>query len=222
MLFIAQIHSKYTKHRFQEWKENETIRHNMALAVLFEFRCNADPDWGGPFAPPPAFLLPFVRILSRVYVRNSTQTKTFVMQNNLAQNYPFQRRRKEKQNQMHYAAWSAWLRQTCLMSLLDWSNYMVFKNCGTTAIVWERSRCEMEMKTLSHVVLLVLILIEAGKASKREFNTRRDFTERVDAMEKSLGLLKEGFSSLSLLVADLMKGVKKQKWHSNSQWFWWI
>ena len=39
MLFIAQIHSKYTKHRFQEWKENETIRHNMALAVLFEFRC---------------------------------------------------------------------------------------------------------------------------------------------------------------------------------------
>ena len=66
------------------------------------------------------------------------------------------------------------------------------------------------MKTLSHVVLLVLIQIEAGKPSKREFNMRRGLPDRVDAVEKSLGLLKEGFSSLSFLVADLMKGVKNK------------
>ena len=68
----------------------------------------------------------------------------------------------------------------------------------------------MEIKTLSHVVFLVLILIEAGKASKREFNTRGDLTERVDAVEKSLDRLKEDFNSLSFLVADLMNGVKNK------------
>ena len=78
---------------------------------------------------------------------------------------------------------------------------------------------EMKMTTLSQVVLLILILIEAGKGS-REINTRRDLIERVDAVEKSMDLLKEGFRSLAFLLlqdsnvadffmtVDMMKGVK--------------
>ena len=63
------------------------------------------------------------------------------------------------------------------------------------------------MTTLSQVVLLILILIEAGKGS-REVNTRRDLIDRVEAMEKSMDLLKEGFRSLAFLTVDMMKGVK--------------
>ena len=55
------------------------------------------------------------------------------------------------------------------------------------------------MTTLSQVVLLILILIEAGKGS-REVNTRRDLIDRVEAMEKSMDLLKEGFRSLAFLL----------------------
>ena len=63
------------------------------------------------------------------------------------------------------------------------------------------------MTTLSQVVLLILIQIEAGKGS-REIDTRRDLIDRVDAMEKSMDLLKEGFRSLAFLTVDMMKGVK--------------
>ena len=49
------------------------------------------------------------------------------------------------------------------------------------------------MKTVSHVVVVILILIRTGKASKREVKIKGDLTERIDAMEESMGLLKAGF-----------------------------
>ena len=70
---------------------------------------------------------------------------------------------------------------------------------------------EMEMKTMAHVVLLLLILINLIKArGHREVKPRRDLTERVDAMEKSMGLLKAGFRSLAFLMADMMMGEKNK------------
>ena len=70
------------------------------------------------------------------------------------------------------------------------------------------------MRTLSSfVVLLILIIFEVciawgGKVSKREVETRRDLTERVDSMEKNMGLMKMGFRSIAFLMADLLMGEK--------------
>ena len=65
----------------------------------------------------------------------------------------------------------------------------------------------------SFILLLILIIFEvciawSGKVSKREVETRRGLTERVDAMEKNMGLMKMGFRSIAFLMADLLKGEK--------------
>ena len=41
---------------------------------------------------------------------------------------------------------------------------------------------ERGMKTVSHVVVVILILIKTGKASKREVKIKGDLTERIDAI----------------------------------------
>ena len=65
------------------------------------------------------------------------------------------------------------------------------------------------MKTMAHVVLLLLVLINLIKArGQREVKPRRDLTERVDSVEKSIGLLKAGFRSLAFLMADMKMGAK--------------
>ena len=43
-------------------------------------------------------------------------------------------------------AWSTLPWQTCLMSLTNWSNYMVFENCGTAALLWKIPRCVQRWK----------------------------------------------------------------------------
>ena len=64
---------------------------------------------------------------------------------------------------------------------------------------------------MAHVVLLLLILINLIKArGQREVKPRRDLTERVDSVEKSIGLLKAGFRSLAFLIADMMRGERDQ------------
>ena len=60
--------------------------------------------------------------------------------------------------------------------------------------------------TCSTYLLILINLIKAR--GQREVKPRRDLTERVDTVEKSMGLLKSGFSSLAFLMADMMMGEK--------------
>ena len=64
------------------------------------------------------------------------------------------------------------------------------------------------MKTMAHVVLLLILINLIKVRGQREVKPRRNLTGRVDSMEKSMGLLKAGFRSLAILMADMKMGAK--------------